>query len=127
MRRFMAILAFLAPKDVSRILTNATFERFTEHSITSRDAFIAVLAEVRANGWACDRGEYETISNCIAAPVWDYSNRVVGAISITAFREVADIQRLLEFLPTLIETTTAVSKELGWNGMTTDDPVEHAE
>jgi DNA-binding IclR family transcriptional regulator len=122
-----AILAFLAPGEVSRILANATFERFTENSITSRDAFITLLDEVRANGWACDRGEYETISNCIAAPVWDYSNRVVGAISITAFRAVADIQRLLEYLPTLIETTTAVSKELGWNGIKTEYPVDHAE
>ena len=111
-----AILAFLAQRDVSRVLSNATFDKFTDHSITSRDAFIERLDEVRRNGWAYDRGEYESISNCIAAPVRDYSGGVVGAVSITAFREVADIERLLEFLPNLIETTTAVSRELGWSG-----------
>ncbi|MCB8882621.1 IclR family transcriptional regulator [Acidisoma cellulosilytica] len=113
-----AILAFLEPKQVDQILANATFEKLTASTITTRDGFLRRLVEVRKNGWASDRGEYETISNCIAAPVRDYSNMVVGAISITAFREVADIDRLVELLPDLIETTTAVSKELGWNGLT---------
>jgi DNA-binding IclR family transcriptional regulator len=111
-----AILAFLTQKEARKILANATFERFTDHTITSLDAFDKVLAEVRESGWACDRGEYEKISNCIAAPVWNYAGQVVGAISITAFREVADIDKLLTYRPRLIDTTTAVSRELGWGG-----------
>jgi DNA-binding IclR family transcriptional regulator len=119
-----AILAFLAPKEVKRILANATFEPFNENTITSLEDFVGLLADVRGNGWACDRGEYEKISNCIAAPVWDYAGQVVGAISITAFREVADIDRLLTYRPRLIETTTAVSRELGWDGAKRDVPGE---
>ena len=82
-----------------RVLSNATFDKFTDHSITSRDAFER-LDEVRRNGRAYDRGEYESISNCIAAPVRDYSGGVVGASSITAFREVADIESSWSSFPT---------------------------
>ena len=109
-----AILAYLPKNQVQKILDNATFEQFTDTTITSPQAFLQYLDEVRKNGWACDRGEYEKNSNCIAAPVWDHSNEVVGAISITSFREVANIDRLLDLLPSIVETARAVSEELGW-------------
>lgn len=109
-----AILANLPAPERNEILATATFERFTENTIASREDFDRVLAEVRERGWSADRGEYELFSNCIAAPVWDHSGQVAGAISITAFREIADVDALLERLPDLLATTAAISKELGW-------------
>jgi len=109
-----AILANLSSQNRDKILSNASFERFTPNTITSRGEFDLLLSKVRESGWAADSGEYESVSNCIAAPVWDHSNRVAGAISITAFRDVADVPALLVCLPTLLATTTNVSRELGW-------------
>ncbi|MCU1582171.1 MAG: hypothetical protein JWO01_1559, partial [Microbacteriaceae bacterium] len=92
----------------------------TEQTITSRAAFDEVLDAVRAQGWAADRGEYERVSNCIAAPVWDHSGKVAGAISITAFRETANVDELLQHLPDLMETTSTISRELGWRPLRLD-------
>lgn len=109
-----AILANLDEPERERIIANATFEKFNSLTITSREEFTERLDTVRELGWATDEGEYDVVSNCIAAPVWDQAHRVVGAISITSFREKADIPALRAYLDDLLATTSDISYELGW-------------
>lgn len=109
-----AILANLEPEQRDAIIANVAFEKFTPTTITSEGALRARLEEVRKQGWATDDGEYEVVSNCVAAPVWDHANRVAGAISITAFKAKTNLVALRKLLPDLLETTTAISTELGW-------------
>lgn len=109
-----AILAYLPSQERNQILDHATFERFTNNTITDRETFMHVLDDVREQGWAADRGEYESFSNCIAAPVLSHTGTVAGAISITAFKERADLEALKLLLPELLETTHSISRELGW-------------
>jgi DNA-binding IclR family transcriptional regulator len=109
-----ATLAYLQPGKRDAIIAQATFEGFTPSTITSKEDFLALLTNVRAQGWAMDDGEFESVTNCIAAPVWDHANSVVGGISITSFKNKADLEQLREYLPRLLETTTTISRELGW-------------
>lgn len=109
-----AILAFLDEKHAAAILQNATFEKHTPNSITSLEEFKDRLAVVRTRGWAEDNGEFEIISNCIAAPVWDHNGKVAGSISITTFREKTDLATLQMNVPDLLATTMSISLELGW-------------
>jgi len=110
-----AILAHLPPVQVDRILDELTFERFTDRTITTRSAFEVRLGEVRTLGWSYDDGEYEAISNCVAAPVWDYAGTVAGAISITAISSQLNIAGLQNLLPELLATTAAISRDLGYH------------
>lgn len=109
-----AILANLATEQRDEIIARATFESFTPTTITSKEELLSCLDEVRRRGWSTDDGEYETVSNCIAAPVFDYANRPAGGISVTAFKDKADLNSLRELLPELLKTTEAISMELGW-------------
>ncbi|MET7287078.1 IclR family transcriptional regulator [Streptomyces sp. NPDC005573] len=109
-----ALLAHLPPEEREKFLAEAAFERFTDTTLTSRTAFEERLAEVRAQGWAYDDGEYDAISNCVAAPVWDHSGTAAGGISITAIKSRSGLSDLRAHLPALLETTTAISRELGW-------------
>lgn len=108
-----AILAFIEEEARNAILSRADFRRYTDTTLMTREALEARLDEVRATGWSYDNGEYEEISNCVAAPVRDYSGSVAGAISITALRTQFDIESLKGLLPELLETTNAVSRALG--------------
>jgi DNA-binding IclR family transcriptional regulator len=108
-----AILAYLPERTREKYLAEISFERFTDTTITSRPAFEERLAEVHHNGWAYDDGEYEEISNCIAAPVRDHLGRAAGSISITTLKPKTDLTQLRELLPVLLETTGAISTELG--------------
>ncbi|RZU62764.1 IclR family transcriptional regulator [Zhihengliuella halotolerans] len=111
-----AILAHLSGERRRSILDRATFETFTERSITSREAFERELTRVQERGWSFDDGEYDELSNCIAAPVRDHADDVAGAVSITAFRTRLDIDALQQHLPALLTTTEAISRDLGWRG-----------
>lgn len=109
-----AILANLDAPERERIIANATFEPYNANTMTTREELVSRLERVRETGWATDEGEYDIVSNCIAAPVWGQGDRVVGAISITSFREKADITALTAYLPDLLATTAAISYDLGW-------------
>ena len=61
---------------------------------------------------AADDREFEPYVNCIAVPIQSPLG-VVGAISVTAVRVVADLDRLTTYLPALRETADAISGELG--------------
>ncbi|KAA0021653.1 IclR family transcriptional regulator [Antrihabitans cavernicola] len=109
-----AILANSSDEIRARILDRSGFQHYTDNTLTSRTAYDARLAETRRTGWAYDDGEYEDISNCIAAPVYDYAGDVAGAISITALKPQHDIAALEALLPDLLATTDSVSHALGY-------------
>lgn len=115
-----AILAYLDPFEAGRILDNATWEQFTERSITRREEMELTLRRVRSRGWAYDDGEFEDISNCIAAPFFDHSGRVLGAFSLTCFKAQTPLDVLEGFVPRLQEEMQELSVQFG------HQPSEHA-
>jgi DNA-binding IclR family transcriptional regulator len=63
-------------------------ERYTPHTITTRQALDAALAEVRRNGYATAVAELEDGLVAVAAPVLDAAGACVAAVSVSgpAFR-----------------------------------------
>ncbi|NUT57865.1 MAG: IclR family transcriptional regulator, partial [Agromyces sp.] len=107
-----AILANLDTAARDAVLDGVAWRRYTEHTIATRDALDRELAVVAARGWAVDDREFEPYVNCIAVPIRSPLG-VVGAVSVTAIRVVADLDRLKTFLPALRETAERISRELG--------------
>jgi DNA-binding IclR family transcriptional regulator len=107
-----AILAGLDTAGRDAVLEGVTWERHTEHTITTRERLDAELTLVAARGWATDDREFEAYVNCIAVPIRSPLG-VVGAVSITAIRMVADLERLKTHLPALRETAEFIAREIG--------------
>jgi DNA-binding IclR family transcriptional regulator len=107
-----AILAGLDTAGRDAVLDGVTWERYTDLTITTRERLDRELALAAARGWATDDGEFEAYVNCIAVPIRSPLG-VVGAISVTAIRMVADLDRLKRHLPALRETAELISRELG--------------
>ncbi|ANJ26252.1 IclR family transcriptional regulator [Agromyces aureus] len=106
--------AILANLDVPRrdaVLDDVTWERFTDLTITTREHLDEELVRVRARGWATDDREFEPYVNCLAVPITSPLG-VVGAISVTAVRMVADLDQLKRQLPALREAAEAISAEI---------------
>jgi DNA-binding IclR family transcriptional regulator len=106
-----AILAGLDVAGRDAVLGDATWERHTEHTITTRAQLDRELALVGARGFAVDDREFEPYINCIAVPIASPYG-VVGAVSVTAIRVVADLDALQTHLPALRETADLISREL---------------
>ncbi|MGW9113346.1 IclR family transcriptional regulator [Microbacterium sp. NPDC055683] len=109
-----AILAYLPSARRKRILDRTSFDAYTERTLTDRAAYERVLTRVQERGWAFDDGEFDELSNCIAAPVWDHAGQVAGAVSITDFRTRQNTDELQRLLPSLLATAEAISLDLGW-------------
>ncbi len=107
-----AILAGLSQARRDAVLADCDWRRYTDRTITTRAALDAELALVVRRGWAADDGECEDFINCVAVPIAS-SAGVVGALSLTALRVVADLAQLERRVPLLREAAAEISRELG--------------
>ncbi|MBB5047289.1 IclR family acetate operon transcriptional repressor [Rhodopseudomonas rhenobacensis] len=108
-----AILAWLPPSELDRIIADKGLTAFTPQTITDLDRLKEELRIVRRNGVAVDREEFQPGVICIGAAIRDHAGAVVGSISVSSplFRAtddyVDDIKRHL------ISATNELSSELG--------------
>jgi DNA-binding IclR family transcriptional regulator len=58
-------------------------KKLTDATHVSRESLLADLARVRKQGYALDEEEYMEGGLCYAAPVYDYTGRVVAAVGTT--------------------------------------------
>jgi IclR family transcriptional regulator, KDG regulon repressor len=109
-----AILAFLPPSEVAQILDKYDFATHTSHTITNKDALIEHLVEVRKQGFALDLEENEAGINCIAAPIFDNSGKVIAAVSISGPTMRMTIEMLDELKAKIVEVAFKISRRLGY-------------
>ena len=79
-----AILAYLPKERVEEIIERRGLKRETPQSIGTREELFEALEGVRERGYAVDNGERLEGLRCIAAPVKNSSDDVLGAISVSA-------------------------------------------
>ena len=58
-------------------------EPFTQNTITDKAMLLKELKKVREQGYAIDDEECEVGARCIAAPVRDYTGKIITAVSIS--------------------------------------------
>lgn len=103
-----AVLAFLPPAAVERVVEDVPLQAYTAKTLRTRAALIADLRQVRVRGYAVDNEEIEKGLRCVGAPIRDYSGEVVAAMSIAgpAFRIT------LDRIPSLAQSVKQVAAEL---------------
>ncbi|MDR2933192.1 MAG: IclR family transcriptional regulator [Oscillospiraceae bacterium] len=88
--------------------------RLTPHTITTLDGLEAELAQIRKLGYAFDNEECEVGARCIAAPIRDYTGRIIAGISVSGPTVRMSDAHIFTHLPYLIETAAQLSIRLGW-------------
>ena len=77
------LLAFAPQDQLEAVISDMTFEQFTENTITDKDLLRRELATIRQNGYAIDDEEHERGVRCVAAPIHDWNGEVAAALSIS--------------------------------------------
>ena len=113
-----AILAWLPPRELDRIIADKGLTAFTGNTIVDKDELREHLRLVRRNGFAIDREEFQLGVVCIGAAIRDHAGAVVGSIGVSAplFRATADYLDQIKLH--LITATDELSMELGAPGAT---------
>ncbi|GAE07072.1 methylenetetrahydrofolate dehydrogenase [Paenibacillus sp. JCM 10914] len=110
-----AILAHLADEEVERLLSGVTMQQFTEFTFTTLEDLKQELQTIRTNQFAYDNEEHERGIRCVAAPIFDHTQRARYAISITGPITRMSDDILSEYIPRIKETAQAVSVKMGYN------------
>lgn len=76
-----ALLLDKTDDEIERILKGTRFERLTPTTLGSVQAVLDDVMRARATGYTVDNAEHEPGIFCIAAPVYDYTGRIIAAIS----------------------------------------------
>lgn len=78
-----AMLAYKPENEIRQLCAEADLRRFTSNTITDLGELLGELACIRERGYAIDNEEHEPGVKCVAVPIWNYRQNVVGAISVS--------------------------------------------
>ncbi|ADQ06242.1 transcriptional regulator, IclR family [Caldicellulosiruptor hydrothermalis 108] len=109
-----ATLAFLPREEVISILQRKGMSRRTKNTITDMQKLLNQLEEIRELGYAVDDVENEEGVRGIGAPVFNYTGRVVAAISIAGPVSRITKERIPDLAEKLKETAQKISERLGY-------------
>lgn len=78
-----ALLSTLPEEEVRHILEIKGMTRYTPNTIVEPDALMVYLREIKASKISVEIEENEIGIICLGTPVFDYSGRAIGAISVS--------------------------------------------
>jgi len=108
-----AILAHYPLDRVEEIIREGTPAQ-TLYTLTSPQTLLAELERVRAQGFATDDQENEIGVRCVGAPIFDYTTKVIGAISVSGPANRLTKGRCLELGPLVRDAALKVSRRMGY-------------
>jgi IclR family acetate operon transcriptional repressor len=111
-----AILAWLPPTELDRIVADKGLTAFTPNTITDLEKLKEHLRLVRRNGFSVDREEFRPGVICLGAAIRDHAGAVVGSISVSspAFRSTPEYIEQIKVH--VIAAADELSAELGAPG-----------
>lgn len=110
------LCAWLAGEDRSTCLKRAELVQATKKSIVDKDAFLKEMDKVKLLGYALDDEEFAKGIGCIAAPIIDYSNKIVAAVGITGhIKSYKGSDQFSKIKKHVLEASAKISEEIGHN------------
>lgn len=110
-----AHLAFESADRLALIFKDRPLRKLTDKTITDPEAFREHLREVARVGFAVDNEEFEPDVRCIAAPVKDYSHKVVASVGLSGPVSRLSLERIeKELAPLVKEAGEKLSERLGY-------------
>jgi IclR family acetate operon transcriptional repressor len=107
-----AILAWLPVNQIERICAGR-MQRFTDRTVTEMPQLLERLREVRREGYAVDREEYQSGVISLAAPIRNRAGAVIGAISVSMPKMRASEENTNLAREEITSAARALSEEYG--------------
>ncbi|WP_042470797.1 IclR family transcriptional regulator [Bacillus ndiopicus] len=90
------------------------FIQRTENTILTSSDLVNEINKIRKNGYALDNIENEEGIRCIAAPIYDFSGKIIASFSISGPIHRITLQRIQEeLIEKVLNTSSSISLQLG--------------
>ena len=107
------LLSYMEEKAVENIVVSKGLRRFTDNTITSNSDLYKALSKTREEGYAIDNEEVQLGLRCVAAPIQDYTGKVVAAVSISGLVSRLSDDKIPYLVNVVKETGEKISRDLG--------------
>jgi DNA-binding IclR family transcriptional regulator len=109
-------LAHMSDEEINEILPDKELKPYTSTTLKSRDALKKELETIAEEGYAIDNEELDLGVRCVAAPIRDYTRRIVGSISISGPNMRLNDERIKnELIPLVTSSGEELSTRLGYH------------
>ena len=109
-----SILAYLNDGEANQLISNIKFNKFTDYTLSSREALEKELITIKAESYSYDNEEHEMGIRCIGAPIMDHNGRPQYALSVTGPLDRMSDEILKHHIPLLKTTASKISRSLGY-------------
>ncbi len=111
-----AILAFLPDEQIETLYPQEELPTCTPHTISTKSLLVDQLREIRERGYALDLEEQEEGVRCVGVPIFDYTLKVIGGLSISGPITRFSEERLEnEIIPIATAAGKELSQRLGYH------------
>lgn len=108
------LLSQYSDDKIKELLKDIHFVKYTENTITSIDTLLNEIHEIRKNSYALDNEEYDNAVNCIAVPIFDRTNKIIAAISLSSVTLFNNLDDLLKYKNQFMYVAKSISKLMGY-------------
>lgn len=109
----LALLNY-SDEQLDELIARRGLHRYTENTLTTKEALCRELSQIRAEDVAYDREECELGIRCIACPIRDDTGAVVAGISITGPAVRMRDETLATLRKPLHDAAVQISRSIGW-------------
>jgi len=78
------LMGALPEEEFERIACHLNYKPYTPNSVKNFEEFKREVKTTRVNGYALDIGEHVAGNSCFAMPIYDYTRKVMAAMSVSA-------------------------------------------
>lgn len=101
---------------IKKLLETKGLPALTQYTITDVQLFLKEIDQVNTDGYAMDDLENEPGVRCVAAPIFDYTGRVVAAMSISGIEANMALETLkTEYSLLVRDAALKISERMGYN------------
>lgn len=108
------LLSGLEQDELAALLDELEFRSYTVNTIKTKDELLAHVNRARELGWAVDDEEHEDGIRCVSAPVYDYTGKIIAAVSVSGDRKVINENRDDEISTYVMDAAADISKRMGY-------------
>lgn len=109
------LLSQFSDDKIKELLQHTDFVKYTENTITDINVFLDEINNIRKNLYAIDNVEYDTGVICIAVPIFDRTNKIIAATSLSSVTLFNNIDDLLKYKNEFTHIAKNISRLMGYS------------
>lgn len=107
------LLSYMDEAQVDKIITEKGLRKFTNNTNSNKDELVKEIYNIRQQGYAIDNEEIQPGLRCVAAPIKDYTNKVIAAISVSGLISNMSDEAIPILIEEVVNTAEKISSDLG--------------